>query len=163
VQSDEALEDSGDLKKGTGAHTIGIFFETIFPVGSAEVIGNREKIENLLYFAIAHDPPNAHASNVVTRHHYLEATGLDVEEIELFYRGADRAAADLLDNTHAMIGIDDLVADVEVQITVHKKAPGQERGSGENVVFTVNIVSRNGTKSKAGSGARLTAKRDSIL
>jgi hypothetical protein len=54
----------------------------------------------------------------------------------------------LLDNTHAMIGIDDLIADVEVQITVHKKAPGQERGRGENVIFTINILSRNGTKSK---------------
>jgi hypothetical protein len=62
-----------------------------------------------------------------------------------------------------MIGIDDLVADVEIQITVHKKAPGQARGRGENVVFTINILSRNGTKSKAGSGARLTVRRDLIL
>jgi hypothetical protein len=37
----------------------------------------------------------------------------------------------LLDNTHAVIGIDDLVADVEIQVTtIHNFAPGKAVGSG---------------------------------
>jgi hypothetical protein len=88
-----------------------------------------------LDFAVADDAADAHAAHVVTGNHYLKAAGFDVQEIELFDRSADRAAADLFDNTHTVVGIDDLVADVKIQITVHKKAPGQEKGRGENVVF----------------------------
>ena len=47
-------------------------------------------------------------------HHDLEAAGFDVEEIELFHRGSDGAAADLLDYAYAVVGIHDLVADVEI-------------------------------------------------
>jgi len=47
----------------------------------------------------------------------LQAAGLDVQKIEFFNGGPNRAAANLLDNTHAVIGIDDLVADVEIPIT----------------------------------------------
>src|SRR5205807_158300 len=69
-------------------------------------------------------------AHVVAGHHDLEAAGLDVEEIELFDGGADGAAADLFDNAHPVVGIDDLVADVKIQVrTTHKKVPGQEKGS----------------------------------
>jgi hypothetical protein len=46
-----------------------------------------------------------------------------------------------------MVGIDDLVADVKVQVrSTHKKAPGGGRGhSEESSIFTVKILSRNGS------------------
>jgi hypothetical protein len=127
VEGDQALEDSGNFEQRAGAHAVGILLEAVFPVGGAEVFGDGEKIENLLHLAVANHAANADAADVVAGDHDLETAGLDVEEIELFHRGADGAAADLFDDTHPVVGVDDLVADVEIQIrTTHKKAPGQE-------------------------------------
>jgi len=43
-----------------------------------------------------------------------------VKEVKPFDRRTYRAAADLFDNPNAVIGIDNLVADVEIQVrTVH--------------------------------------------
>jgi hypothetical protein len=56
----------------------------------------------------------------------------------------------LFDHAHAVVGIDDLVAYVEIQVsTIHKKHPGRRRVKwGKSVIFTVNRLSRNGPKSK---------------
>ena len=127
MQGDQAFQDSSNLKQGACAHPVGIFLEPVFPVGGAQVVGNRQKIENLLHLAVANHPPNAHAAHVIARHHYLQAACLNVEKIELLHGGANGSAADLLDNANAMVRVDDLIADVEVQITVHKRYPGRKR------------------------------------
>jgi hypothetical protein len=73
-----------------------------------------------LNFAVPHYPTQADAAGVVTGHHHFQAAGFDVEQVELLHRRAYRAAADLFNNPNPVIGIDDLVADVEIQIrTAH--------------------------------------------
>ena len=116
MEGDQAFKHSGDLEQGAGAHAVGVLFEAVFPVGGAEVVGDGEKVENLLHLAVANHAANADAAHVVAGHHHLKAAGFDVEQIELFHRGADGAAADLLDNADPVVGIDDLVANVEIQI-----------------------------------------------
>src|SRR5579863_3738744 len=150
MKGDKALENSGDLEERAGPHTVGVFFEAVFPVGGAEVVGDGKEIQNFLHLAVADDTANADAANVVARHHHLETAGLNVEEVELFHRSANRTAADLFDNADPVVGIDDLVANVEIQVrTVHKKAPGQEKGLSEgNVYRSINRVLWQGAKSK---------------
>ena len=114
MEGDQAFQDAGYFEQRAGAHAVGVFFETVFPVGGGEIFGDGEEVENLLNFAVANYAANAHAAGVVAGHHDLEAAGFDVEEIELFHRGSDGAAADLLDYAYAVVGIHDLVADVEI-------------------------------------------------
>jgi len=120
VEGDQALEDSRDFDQGAGAHAVGIFLEAVFPVGGAEVFGDREEVDNLLYFAVADHAANAHAPHIVAGHHHFEAAGFYIEQVKLFDGGADGPAADLLDNPHPVVGIDDLVADVNILVgTAH--------------------------------------------
>ena len=56
----------------------------------------------------------------------LETTGLNLQEVEFFHGGADGPAADLLDNTYAVIGINDFVTDVEIAITDHEGHPRKQ-------------------------------------
>ena len=57
------------------------------------------------------------------RNHDFQAVGLDFQEVELFHSLANSPAADLFDNSNAMIGIDDLIADVEIVAADHKGTP----------------------------------------
>jgi hypothetical protein len=67
-----------------------------------------------LDFAIANDAAQAHAARILAGNHYLEAAGFDVEQVELLNRRPDGPTADLFNDSNPMIGIDNLVADVEV-------------------------------------------------
>jgi hypothetical protein len=80
-------------------------------------------IEYLLDFAVADHPPEPHIVGVLKRHHHFEAAGFDVEEIELFNGCAEGAAADLLYNPDAMIGVNNFVANSETGFTIHEGHP----------------------------------------
>jgi hypothetical protein len=127
MESDQALEDSGNLEQRTGPHAVGILLEAVLPVGRAEVVGYGKEVENLLYLAVANHAPYAHAAHIVAGHHHLEAAGLDVKKVKLFHSGADSATANLFDDPYTVVWIHNLVADVKVQITVHKRHPGRTR------------------------------------
>src|ERR1700728_5281784 len=116
MQGDQALEDAGDLQKRTGAHAVGVFLEAVLPVAVASVFADRESVQNLLNFAVANHAAQSYAAGVLTGHHYLEAAGFDMEKVELLNRGTDGAAADLFNNPHPMIGIDNLVAEMEIYV-----------------------------------------------
>src|SRR5712671_4553693 len=133
MQGNQVLQNSGDFEKRSSAHAFGVFPKAIFPVPIAGSIANCKKINNLLDFSIADDTPQAHAANAVARHHYFQAAGLDMKEVELLHCGADGAAADLFDNTHAMIGIDDFVANVEIQVTITHMDIQDGDGAGESL------------------------------
>jgi hypothetical protein len=159
VQGDQAFKHSGNFEQGTGAHAIGIFLEAVFPVGGAQALGHRKKVQNLLDFAIAHDPADTHAAYIAAWNHYLQAAGFNVEQVELFHGSADRPAADLLDNPDSMVWINDFIADVEIQIcNTHKGTQEGEVETGKSLVTTIYRVSRIGTKSKVGSDLKLDRK-----
>src|ERR1700691_41486 len=126
MPGDQALYDSGDFDQGAGAHALGILFEAVFPVAVASAIANGKNIKDFLDFAVADDPPQAYAAHILARDHHLEAARFNVQQVELFDGRAHRAAADLFDNTYAVIGIDDLVADVEIQVVAAHSSGTQD-------------------------------------
>jgi hypothetical protein len=56
-------------------------------------------------------------------HHHLEAAGLNLQKIKLLDREPDRSAADLLNNTDTVIGINYPVTDVENTVAIHGGKP----------------------------------------
>jgi hypothetical protein len=116
VESDQAFEDAGDFEERASTHALGVFLEAVFPVAVAAVFSDRQGIENLLDFPVANDSAQSDAAGVLTWNHDFKAAGFDMKKIEPLDRGADRAAADLFNNSNPVIGIDDLIADVEVQV-----------------------------------------------
>jgi hypothetical protein len=59
----------------------------------------------------------------VERDHHLQAAGLDFEQVELLDRGADGPAADLFDDSYAVVWVNNFVADVETVATNHEETP----------------------------------------
>lgn len=114
MKSNQAFQNPGHFQKGTRPHAVGIVFEAFFPVGGAQIVRNRKKVKNLLDLSIADNSPNAHTAYVIARHHYLEAAGFDIEQIELLDRRPDRPAANLFDHAYPVVWIDHLIADVEI-------------------------------------------------
>jgi len=86
------------------------------------------------------------------RDHYLEAAGLDFQEVELLDVGSDGAAADLLDYAYSMIWVHHLVAYVEVTVaTDHAGRSGQTRNLLILVQFATKINYRNGSQKRKDS------------
>src|SRR5437868_14015897 len=77
-----------------------------------------KEIDDFLYIAVANHAPQPDAGNVVERHHDFQAAGFDFQEVKPFHAGANRAAANLLDNSYTVAGIDDFVTDIEIQVRV---------------------------------------------
>jgi hypothetical protein len=71
--------------------------------------------------------------------HNLEATGLDLQEIELLDSSSNCPAADLFDDSYAVVGVNHLVAYVEMTVTTdHAGTPTSRRKSEElnkNIIF----------------------------
>ena len=120
MQGDQALQDAGYLEQRTGAHAVGVFFEAVFPVAVASIFADGKNVQNLLDFAVANHAAQADAASILAGYHHFEAAGFYVEEVKLFDCCSDGATADLFNNANAVIGIDNLVADMEIQVrTAH--------------------------------------------
>ena len=104
-------------------------------VAIASILGNGKHIQHFLDFPVLYHAAHAHAAGVLAGHHHLQAAGFDVQQVEPLHVGTHSPAAYLFDNSNAMIGIDDLIADVEIQVgTSHKRHPGKAGLRGEAVV-----------------------------
>src|SRR5208283_4010448 len=61
--------------------------------------------------------------HVVEWDHHLQTAGLDLQQVELLDRGTDCPAADLLDDAHPMVRVNDLVADAKAVVIHEGRAP----------------------------------------
>ena len=113
VQHEKAFQDRGYFQERTGPHLFGILLEPVFPIGTVSTVSVGQKFQNFLNFPVFHNPPQPYAVDIVERHHNLEAAGLNLQKVELLDRLTKSAAADLLDNADAVIGVNDLVTYVE--------------------------------------------------
>src|SRR5260370_1976208 len=86
------------------------------------------------------------------RHHEFQATGLDLEQVELFHTFADSRAADLLTNSYAMIGINDFVTNVE--ITVGRDHEGTPTNTKRKRNSTLSFYPKPGHKGNLEAAAR---------
>src|SRR5581483_11950214 len=132
------------FQERSGPHTLGVLFETVLPVSVIVAAGDGEKFDNFLHLAVLDDPAKSHHGNVVKWNHHLEAAGLNLQQVELFDAGAHGPAADLLDGSYAMVGVNDLSpmwktpslvimrdtrkgADRKYYYLLHFSLPGRER------------------------------------
>ena len=76
------------------------------------------------------------------RHHHFQAAGLNLQQVELLDRLADGPAADLFDNSDPVIGVNDLVAYVEIAIRTQHAEPPTAAGDQRN---NTDSVYRNGS------------------
>ena len=72
-----------------------------------------QKINHFLHFAVLDDPAEANRANVAEGNFHLQAAGFDFQEIILLDGGAIVAAADLLDDSHAVVRVNYFVANPE--------------------------------------------------
>src|SRR5450631_1424132 len=157
MQSDQAFQDAGHFQQRAGTHALGVFLEAVFPVAVASVFADGKGVQDLLDFAVANHTAQANAAGVLAGYHYFEAAGFDVEEVEPLNGRADGAAADLFNHPNAVIGIHNLVADVEIQIrTAHVRHPerrsvrGEKRSKGLRVWYSPDLSK---ARRRLGSGS----------
>jgi hypothetical protein len=72
----------------------------------------------------------------------FEIAGLDVQKIVTLYLLAERATADLLDDSHSMIGVNYVVPNVEltVAVTTHR---GTAHAARNNVIVSDSVQRGN--------------------
>src|SRR5581483_3813709 len=122
------------FQERSGPHTLGVLFETVLPVSVIVAAGDGEKFDNFLHLAVLDDPAKSHHGNVVKWNHHLEAAGLNLQQVELFDAGTHGPAADLLDGSYAMVGVNDFIAYVEN--TVAGNHEGHPKRCGSEVLLS---------------------------
>src|SRR5262249_3186133 len=68
---------------------------------------------------------------------------LDLEKVKFFHSSANCAATDLFNNSYSMIGVDDLIAYVEIAVAQHEETPtsGQERRNSTQLFYPKLVLS----------------------
>ena len=107
----EALEDYSDFEEGSGAHALGVFLEAMFPVVMGVELALLEEAQNLARLRGTNYGTKAHGHGVRLRHHNAQATGNNSNHEVTFRPAIQNAVTDLLDNTNAVVWVNDLVAD----------------------------------------------------
>ena len=116
------LENLGDMKYGPGAHSFGVFLESVFPVALSEEFVVAEVIEQLIDVFAIDDLPEADVSGIHCRNHHQDIVGTDSEEVEPFKLPLDQPIGNLLNNSNPMVWVDNLVANLKlIHIAVKKQ------------------------------------------
>jgi hypothetical protein len=70
-------------------------------------------------------------------HHYFQAAGFNLKQVELFHSSPNCPAADLFNNSYSMIGVDNLVAYVEITVAQHVGTPksGRKRRNNTSLLY----------------------------
>src|SRR5205807_10373532 len=113
-QDQKTLEDDSYLQKRTSSHFVGVFLKAIFPIRMVIAFSIHQKTQDLIDLADFHDGTETHVPDIAKRNFYFEAAGFDLKKIEFLDRGTYCPTTDLLDDSHAVIRINNFVADLEV-------------------------------------------------
>ena len=119
-QQEQALEHHRDFQQRAGAHLVRVFLEPIFPVLVVIAFTVAQKGQDFVDFTVLHHRPQSHGTYVIKGDFHFQGAGFDFKEVKLLNDGADCATADLLNYSDAMIGINNLVADLKAQLTIHE-------------------------------------------
>src|SRR5208337_3107605 len=114
-----ALQHHSHVCQRPGAHAIRILLKPVFPIGRIDAFAPGEIIHDLLHLAVAHHRTHADAVDVGERHHHFQAAGCDLQQVELFDRGSHGPAADLFNNADAVVGVYDLLTNLENAVAAH--------------------------------------------
>ena len=103
-------------------------------------------------FSVPYHPPQTDAVDVVEGDHNLKTAGFNLEQVELFHTGADGPAADLLDDSYAMVGVNDFIAYVETSVAADHEGTPTNAGKAEEQ--NTSILAQAGRKGNYNEGFR---------
>lgn len=109
AEGNETLEDDGDFEEGTGAHTLGIFLEAMFPVVMRVQFALFEEAKDFGGFRGANDGTKANGFCVRLRNHDAQAAGNDANHEVTFGSTIQHAVTDLFNESNTVVRVYDLV------------------------------------------------------
>ena len=114
AEGNETLQDDGDFEERPGAHALGVLFEAVLPVMMRVEFALFEEAKNFGGFGGTNDGTKANSHGVGLRDHDAQATGNNADHEVTFGSAVQDSVADLLNNAHTVIWVNDLVADLVV-------------------------------------------------
>ena len=114
AEGNETLEDDGDFEEGPGAHALGVLFEAVLPVVMRVKFAFFEEAQDFGGFRRTNNGTKANGHRVGLRNHDAQATGNNANHEVTFGSAVQDSVADLLNNAHTVIRVNDLVADLVV-------------------------------------------------
>ena len=75
-----------------------------------------ENIQDLFNIGALDDPAQPHRCHIAERDRNAQVAGLNVQLVILLHHAANRPTTDLLYYAYAVVGINDLVTDVEIVV-----------------------------------------------
>src|SRR5207248_7578212 len=95
---------------------------------------------------VLHHPTKPHRGDIVKRDHHLETAGLNLQQVELLDARADGPAADLLDDSYAMVGVNDFIAYVEIAVAGDHE--GHPKGADRKYYYLLQFSSRRSERQR---------------
>src|SRR5260370_14321107 len=114
AEGNETLEDDGDFEEGPGAHALGVLFEAVLPVVMRVEFSRFEEAQDFSGFRGAYDGAQTNGGSVGLRDHDTQAAGNNANHEVTFGSAVQDSVADLFNNAHTVIRVNDLVADLVV-------------------------------------------------
>ncbi len=114
AEGNETLEDDGDFEEGPGAHALGVFLEAVFPVVVRIEFACFEEAQDFAGFRVTNNGTKANGNCVGLRDHDTQAAGNNANHEVTFGSAVQDSVADLFNNAHTVIRVNDLVADLVV-------------------------------------------------
>jgi hypothetical protein len=116
AEGNQTLEDDGDFEEGPGAHALRILLEAVLPVVMRVEFSRFEEAQDFGGFRGANDGTQANGGSVGLRDHDTQSAGNNANHEVTFGSAVQNSVADLFNNAHTVIRVNDLVAD----LVVHK-------------------------------------------
>ena len=114
AEGNETLEDDGDFEEGPGAHALGVLFEAVLPVVMRVEFALFEEAQDFGGFRRTNNGTKANGHRVGLRNHDTQAAGNNANHEVTFGSAVQDSVADLFNNAHTVIRVNDLVADLVV-------------------------------------------------
>ena len=114
AERNQTLEDDGHFEEGPGTHALGVLFEAVLPVVMRVEFALFEETKDFGGFCGPNDGTKANGHGVGLRDHDAQAAGNNADHEVTFGSAVQDSVADLLNNAHTMIRVNDLVADLIV-------------------------------------------------
>jgi hypothetical protein len=114
AEGNQALEDDGDFEESTRAHALGVLFEAVLPVVVRIEFAGFEEAEDFGRFVGTNDRSKTNGNCVGLRDHDAQAAGNNANHEVTFGFSVQDSVADLFNNAHTVIRVNDFVADLVV-------------------------------------------------
>ena len=114
AEGNEALKDDGDFEERPGAHALGVFLEAVLPVVVRVEFALFEETKDFGGFNGTNDGTKTNSFCVGLRDHDAQTAGNNANHEVTFGSTVENSVADLFNNAHTVIRINDFVADLVV-------------------------------------------------